>query len=654
MTRGMAVGEVRSSNHRVEAMTLADAVERQLGVKIDCNGERHELEGWNFQAETPLACRACGALLLSFRCPYSTARGEYRYWALICPSCRTAIGLDVLDKVSVRQLRQWDSGDAPKRAKTADRLTKRAPGGERPTEEQQLILDCVLHDNDVSINALAGTGKTTTLRLIAEGVSPRHGHYIAFNRAIVDEAREKFPSTVDCTTAHGLAFRAIGHRYKGRLADPRVSAENLATHFGVKAFAFDVDGDSFEFEPAQMARLAERTVFGFCKSIDKDIEPGHAPTSSVIPAGSTLERGFQAEVAGVAKKMWLDLIEKRGRMRFVHDHYLKMWQLTTPTIPGDILLFDEAQDADPVMLDVVNSQDGSQLVYCGDTYQSIYEWRGAIDALRLVNVDKELWLTQSFRFGDAIAAVANDFLSLLDAPEKVRGLNSVDSRVGTVADPAAILCRTNFGVMVNLMEAQSRGRRTALLGKVRDGLREFARGCIRLERGQRTGHPELAPFKDWQAALKWAYDEEESLSDTAMLIRLVNGVGAGRLLKTLDGVVDESRADVVVSTAHRAKGREWDSVRLAGDYHHPDDMSDDELKLTYVSVTRARRELDISALPKVKGETPALFENYWRPTSSSVKRKRQRPPIGLTSIAPRQAEKRGVVGRLLGRYPNKE
>jgi superfamily I DNA/RNA helicase len=286
-------------------------------------------------------------------------------------------------------------------------------------------------------------------------------------------------------------------------------------------------------------------------------------------------------------------------------------------------------------------------VYCGDTYQSIYEWRGAIDALSLVNVDEALWLTQSFRFGDEIAQVANNFLNLLDSPAKVRGLPSMVSTVGEVVDPAAILCRTNYGVIVSLTEAQSAGQRAALLGNVREDLQAFARGCARLMEGQRTGHPELAPFKDWQAALKWATDEEESASDIAMRIRLVNSIGALKLLRTLDDVVEEDEADVIVSTAHRAKGREWDSVRLAGDYKHPADMSEDELKLTYVSVTRARRELDISNLPTANGEPPRLFQNQLGGSQVASRPKRQRPPINSTVMAQKPVERHGVVGRLL-------
>ncbi|MFW8645426.1 hypothetical protein ACOJBO_36705 [Rhizobium beringeri] len=60
----------------------------------------------------------------------------------------------------------------------------------------------------LKINAFAGTGKTSTLQLLANATTAR-GQYIAFNRDIVADATEKFPNTVDCSTSHRLAVRQV-------------------------------------------------------------------------------------------------------------------------------------------------------------------------------------------------------------------------------------------------------------------------------------------------------------------------------------------------------------------------------------------------------------------------------------------------------------
>ena len=69
--------------------------------------------------------------------------------------------------------------------------------GFKPTLEQIEVINAAKTGQDLIVQALAGTGKTTTLKLLAEALSDKTGTYIAFNRAIVDEARTKFPSNVN-------------------------------------------------------------------------------------------------------------------------------------------------------------------------------------------------------------------------------------------------------------------------------------------------------------------------------------------------------------------------------------------------------------------------------------------------------------------------
>jgi ABC-type transport system involved in cytochrome c biogenesis ATPase subunit len=77
-----------------------------------------------------------------------------------------------------------------------------------PTEEQQVAVNKFLTGRPLKIAAFAGAGKTTTLRMLAEATRSR-GVYLAFNKSIATEAKEKFPRSVDCRTTHAIAFRAV-------------------------------------------------------------------------------------------------------------------------------------------------------------------------------------------------------------------------------------------------------------------------------------------------------------------------------------------------------------------------------------------------------------------------------------------------------------
>ncbi|MGY3621811.1 hypothetical protein [Bradyrhizobium sp. USDA 10063] len=43
------------------------------------------------------------------------------------------------------------------------------------------------------------------------------------------------------------------------------------------------------------------------------------------------------------------------------------------------------------------------MIYVGDKYRQIYEWRGAVNAMKKIETQGETYLTTSFRFGTAIA-----------------------------------------------------------------------------------------------------------------------------------------------------------------------------------------------------------------------------------------------------------
>ncbi|WP_051979525.1 hypothetical protein [Edaphobacter aggregans] len=86
------------------------------------------------------------------------------------------------------------------------------------------------------------------------------------------------------------------------------------------------------------------------------------------------------------------------------------------------------------------------VVYVGDPYQQIYEWRGAVNAMAQVSTPHHVLLSQSYRFGPAIATAATAILRSLGAKHPVRGLEAIQSHLAVV-HPQVILSRTNAGVI---------------------------------------------------------------------------------------------------------------------------------------------------------------------------------------------------------------
>ncbi|KUL54589.1 DNA helicase [Streptomyces sp. NRRL F-4489] len=478
-----------------------------------------------------------------------------------------------------------------------------------PTAEQSAAAEAFPTGAHLAIQAGAGTGKTTTLAMLAHAArrQRRTGRYIAFNRAVAQHAARTFPSEVHCGTAHALAFTAVGKHYRSRLNAPRQAGWRTGAALGIE------DGMRLRLGPRNVTNkalsyTALRTVTRFCQSADKEIAHHHVP-----PLRGAESEPLHTQLAEVvlpyARKAWADLQHPdHGVVRFEHDHYLKMWALSDPVIPADFLLLDEAQDTNPVVEQVLTAQRAhAQLVLVGDSAQAIYGWRGARDVLTGFD-GTHLSLSRSFRFGPDLAAEANRWLAIVGTPLRLTGSPCRKTEMRPVPVPEAILCRTNVGAMVEVIRQLAENRRVALAGGG-EALSALARAADDLSSGRRTAHPELMLFETWAELREYA-EYDPAGRDLLPLVELVDEHGAATVLQALDRLSPEESAQVTVSTAHRAKGREWSTVRIADDFTAPDDLDDcdkdglplpgpvdlDEARLAYVAVTRAREQLDLGGL----------------------------------------------------------
>jgi superfamily I DNA/RNA helicase len=185
---------------------------------------------------------------------------------------------------------------------------------------------------------------------------------------------------------------------------------------------------------------------------------------------------------------------------------------------------------------------------------------------------------------------------------RLTGFEPIDSTLAPLSSPDAVLCRTNAGAMEVVMHCLAQGVRVALVGGGTD-MRRLAEAAAALQSGRDTDHPELCGFPSWDAVRQYA-EEEADGADLRVLVRLVDEHGPAVIITATEQLVAEDRAQLVVSTAHRAKGREWDRVRIHNDFRAPSPdpvtklvtIRREEARLAYVAVTRARHVLDDRAL----------------------------------------------------------
>jgi len=306
---------------------------------------------------------------------------------------------------------------------------------------------------------------------------------------------------------------------------------------------------------------------------------------------------FAQTYTPAVQDLWREMQNPNAEIPLGHDGYLKLWGLAKPSIQKDFILLDEAQDTSDLVLDVLSRQE-AQIVYVGDEYQQIYEFRGAVSAMKKVSCPKTVSLTKSFRFGQQVADAATLVLAELGCRRRIIGNSTVLSKVGP-HQPNAVLCRSNIGVIDRLLGETEQGRTVHVLGGTR-ALISLLLEVHKLKRGIPSRHPDLFGYVDWNDVLESC--ESGDCGSLKVLVRLVTRFGEQRIIDRLKTTKQsEADAHVVVSTAHKAKGREWNRVEVASDFdtpylHSKEDVEpeESEMRLFYVAMTRSKTHL---ALP---------------------------------------------------------
>lgn len=491
-----------------------------------------------------------------------------------------------------------------------------------PTPEQVEFIDAVGKGGPVKGIAFAGAGKTASLVMTAEGpLARKKVLMVCFNKANRIEADGRMPANVKNKTWHQLAWpTATRLNFNGRKA---FGAMGQVTSYADEPSLAPV-AQLFEGNSRRAALAAVQTLTKFSHSADPKVLPQHLPG----PVGSKIRDKAAREQARAAAaeaigKLWATIIRPESKLLMTFDHFLKAWALSNPVLPFDTILLDEAQDTNPVTLAIMMRQHelGKQVVFVGDSHQQIYAFRGAIDAMKQVP-GIERHLTTSFRFGPEIAGWANAVLGILGERHPLIGGGAPGEVLEDDGDfrAQAVLCRGNAGVLREAIAALDAGKRVAVVGGTAEAVKLLT-AAYELFSAGKTGHPELGLFENWTEFSD--HSETDEGGAFRPIVKTVSEYADGipNLCRRLEVecVDEQQRHDIVISTAHKAKGREWDEVRLAGDFPRlvspPDgpgeeaSLNREEGNLLYVSITRARKRLNIGDLgERIRDDATLLWE----------------------------------------------
>lgn len=476
----------------------------------------------------------------------------------------------------------------------------------KPTEEQIKIKEAFKNNRVLKVNAVAGSGKSTTLKMLAED-NEQSSLYICFNKVIAEEAKEKFPDHVECRTTHSLAFsshgKSLSHKLKrpsGRYVNVAGTSAEIAKFYKINEFK--CDDPSSPITPTTIASIVRQTVNRYQASADKDLSKNHIPYSLILNAeknhAGLNKKALTDVVMKYATKLWKDRCDPSSPVLCHHDTYLKLWQLSKPILNYEIIYVDEAQDSAPTVLDVVSRQTHCKIVYVGDTYQSIYQFRGAVNAMESI-LAPTYTLSKSFRYGQEVADVAKWIIS---GEIDVKGLENIDSKVGVVdSESFTKIFRTNGHLLECAVEYVARGMDVFCEVDTRNFIKQLESAYALYKRNYNAvKHEDITPYSNWSDLV----EEAEEDPDLKRLIKIVHSGETQMFIDSLKSLnTKRGAADVILTTAHKAKGKEWPNVILADDFPIPqeedwvqspfENMPQQEVNLFYVAATRATNTLQL-------------------------------------------------------------
>jgi len=465
-----------------------------------------------------------------------------------------------------------------------------------PEEDQNKIVEASKYGNNIKIEARAGCGKTTTLKKIAES-NVKPSLYIAFNKNMAKEASEKFPSHVKCMTGHALAYSMFGSVISHKLSRPQGQYKNVAGTGSEVAKYYGLSpvfrNGKCVLTSAYLGLLAISTVSAFEYSKSKKIKRKHVPLATLEKKVAEFEgvdiKDIVDKVFDTAKKLWEDRKNPESIVLASHDTYFKLFQLSKPVLDYDAIYLDEAQDSNDAMMDIINRQT-CQVIMVGDSYQSIYGFRGATSALDKFDAD-EYVLNGSFRFGDLLA---NKATNLLSDDKGVFGLGSTsvnnanDVDISVLGKDSCLIFRTNMALVSTAIDIISNGMNVDMPNTY--DLRSAIDSAIELKNGNinKVKHSKLLQFSSWEEFESAKEDDQ----DLKSLYNMVSG-DEKQLFRKLAVLNknDPSKAQITLRTAHGCKGLEWDTTVIMNDFSDdPATYEKDrqESNLMYVALTRAK------------------------------------------------------------------
>lgn len=337
-----------------------------------------------------------------------------------------------------------------------------------------------------------------------------------------------------------------------------------------------------------------------------------------------------------------DLLGKIGNLESVEDvvrdaaKMIQDGEVELGRITKAVIVIDEAQDMDENEFSLIRAlmvrNEDMRLIAVGDDDQNIYQFRGSDSGYMRRLIEEygavKYEMTENFRSKANIVRFSNTFLQKLQGRMKTTPLYSVQKERGIVqlfryqcacletplvnqllqqkgTGKICVLTNTNEEAL-RVVGLLNKHRRRAQLIRSVNGfcLTNLAEVRYFLEQIDQNLTSPIISARNWKDAinsLKESFFESSCLPQCLRMLKDFETVNNKTKYRTdleefiaesnYEDFYDDERESVVVSTIHKAKGREFDFVYLL--LNNQLLKSEEEKRKIYVAITRAKSELYI-------------------------------------------------------------
>jgi len=483
-----------------------------------------------------------------------------------------------------------------------------------PTPEQLAVIEAFANTQDsLEVQAVAGSGKTSTLAMASARLPVLPTICLAFNKKNAEDMARRLPSFVTCSTVN-----ALGHRVWGQTTGKKLKLETGKVYDALSEYMNKV-------KDAQLKRQLGEDFAALLRVIRLAKALGYVPAKmrefgrSLLEVEDLLEAVYsQVDINMSDEYLFvLDQILEQGiadsyRGVIDFDDQVYMSALFGGVFPKySCVMVDEAQDLSPLNHEILERLAGGRVIAVGDPYQAIYAFRGAshtsMEQLSTRFGMRRLPLSVAFRCPRLVADNVKWHVPHIQSPDWAADGAVVHLDHWTPAmipDGAAIICRANaplFSMAMRLIRAK---RGIKILGN------DIGAGLIKLMKklGSDTDPSEvfLGEIKTWEAKELTKADKRRhaAIHDKADCLRAFarDTRTRGEAIAYAE-MIFKAEGPIQLMTGHKSKGGEWDVVFFLDSFLIPSKFAlraaeegdnrqlTQERNLKYVIETRAKQTL---------------------------------------------------------------